>query len=555
MNFEPKKISIITATILSCATYAQEIKVNTKLTQTNVFISGAQLFHQANVNLPAGTSEIHLEGISPSIQAGSIQAGGKGDFIIMDVGHFVYFPEPETKPENSASNAKTKREIKSLEDSLSHLQFELDMLTDRRNVLQSEKRIIDGNKLYKGEGKSDSLALFTAAMEFYRKKMNEINAELIKIKRDEQKLVQKRDLQTQRLDELRNFLNQHPSDKPIIPLHKIRMVVMAEQPVQAMLLVNYFITEAGWTPQYDIRAVNTDSPVKLHYKAMLHQNSGLDWNNVKLSLSTSNPRQSNHKPVLIPQYLSFQQLIRTQSVDYMNRPAVAKAEDRNTKAKEELDYDAVFSDQFTELKENISNFQYDIKLPYKIPSDGKSHAISILQKEVSSSFDYVVVPKLDNDAFITASVSGWEDLNLISGKANIYFENMYVGETFINSQQTGDTLSIVLGREQSIQVSKKRIKSNEKERFINNEKVLTYQYEITVKNNKNTNLRLKVEDNIPVSNHQQIKVELMENGKAQVEPNTGMMLWDLKLKPKEQKVLKYTYVIRHDRDKLLSNLP
>lgn len=174
---------------------------------------------------------------------------------------------------------------------------------------------------------------------------------------------------------------------------------------------------------------------------------------------------------------------------------------------------------------------------------------------MSSAFDYIVEPKLDTDAFITASVSGWEDLNLISGKANIYFKNMYVGETFINSQQTGDTLSIVLGREQSIQMNKKRVKSNEKERYINNEKVLTYQYEITVKNNKNTNLRLKVEDNIPVSNHQPIKVELMENGKAQVEPNTGMMLWDLKLKPKEQKVLKYTYMIRHDRDKPISNLP
>lgn len=177
--------------------------------------------------------------------------------------------------------------------------------------------------------------------------MNEINAELIKIKLDEQKLTQKRDIQTQRLDELRNFLNQHPTDKPFIPLHKIRMVVITEQPVQATLLVNYFISDAGWVPQYDIRAVNTESPVKLHYKAMLYQNSGLDWNSVKLSLSTSNPRQSNHKPVLVPQYLSFQQLIRTQSADYMNRPAAAKAEDRNAKAKEESDYDAVFSDQFT----------------------------------------------------------------------------------------------------------------------------------------------------------------------------------------------------------------
>src|SRR5690606_30766524 len=109
--------------------------------------------------------------------------------------------------------------------------------------------------------------------------------------------------------------------------------------------------------------------------------------------------------------------------------------------------EARFSDEFTEMKENLINHQYEIKLPYKIPSDEKSHVITILQKEIKADYEYVVVPKLDTDAFITARINEWEDLNLLSGKANIYFENMYVGETFINSDNTSDTLEIVLGRD------------------------------------------------------------------------------------------------------------
>jgi uncharacterized protein (TIGR02231 family) len=220
-----------------------------------------------------------------------------------------------------------------------------------------------------------------------------------------------------------------------------------------------------------------------------------------------------------------------------------------------MDKDALHAQQFTELKENLSNYQYEIKLPYRIPSDGKVHAISIMQKEINSVYEYVVVPKVDAEVFITARISGWEDLNLLPGNANIYFENMYVGETFINGGGTADTLAVVLGRDQNIQVSRKKIKSQEKERFINNEKVLSYQYEISLKNGKNNHIRLLVEDQFPVSNDQQIKVELIDNGKAEIDANTGFMRWDLKLKPKESKLLKYTYMIRYDRSKNLSYLP
>lgn len=556
-----KQLIVAGALLLSnIFSFAAEKNVNSKITQANVFLNGAQLFHSANVQLPAGNTTVYIEGISPFLNPQSIQAGGKGDFIILDVEHYIHYPEPVNEEENSLP-IHIKREIKLLEDSLLNLSYDIEMLSDKKNLLLTEKNIINNNKLYKGEGKSDSLQLFASAIEFYHKKLNEINSELLKLKKEENQLQEKKNKQQNRLYELKNYSNtQQKKYNSNQPVHKIKVNVMAEAPVAATILINYFISNAGWNPHYDIRAINTESPVKLTYKAQVYQQSGLDWNGIKLVLSTSNPQKNNNKPNLNPWYLSFYNPNRYYNYDKRGKvaeqaPTTAVREEQSKTKDDYSGMDALTLADYTSEKEALVNIQYDVKIPCSIPADGKQHSITVLQKEINTSYEYRAVPKLDADAFIMARITGWDDLNLMSAKANIYFENMYVGETFINADETKDTLDIALGRDNSIQISRKRLKNFEKEKFLNDQKVLTYAYEITVRNGKNSNIRLVVEDQIPISNNQQIKVELTDNGKAEVNEHTGMLTWDLKLKAKENKTIKYSFEIKHDKDKQLSMLP
>ncbi|MFN4234424.1 MAG: DUF4139 domain-containing protein [Bacteroidia bacterium] len=559
---KPIKQIIVAGTLLlsSMFSIAAEKNVNSKITQANVFLNGAQLFHSANVQLPAGNTTVYIEGISPYLNPQSLQAGGKGDFIILDVEHYIHYPEPVNEEENSLP-IHIKREIKLLEDSILNLSYDIELLSDKKNLLLTEKNIINNNKLYKGEGKSDSLQLFASAIEFYHKKLNEINNELLKLKKEENQLQEKKNRQQNRLYELKNYSNtQQKKSNSNQPVHKIKVNVMADAPVTATILLNYFISNAGWNPHYDIRATNTENPVKLTYKAQVYQQSGLDWNGIKLVLSTSNPQKNNHKPNLNPWYLSFYNPNRYYNYDKRGKVAeqIPTTVAREEQSKSEDDYssmDALTIADYTSVKEALVNIQYDVKIPCSIPADGKQHSITVLQKEINTSYEYRAVPKLDSDAFIMARITGWDDLNLMSAKANIYFENMYVGETFINADETKDTLDIALGRDNSIQISRKRLKNFEKEKFLNDQKVLTYAYEITVRNGKNSNIRLVVEDQIPISNNQQIKVELTDNGKAEVNEHTGMLTWDLKLKAKENKTIKYSFEIKHDKDKQLSILP
>jgi len=536
--------------------YAQDINITGKLTQANVFIQGAQLFHSAPVKIPAGTHVINLEGISPFIIANSIQAGGKGDFLIIDVAHFIKYPEPEKNVDAQNLPLHIKKEIKQLTDSLEMMKFDFDIIQEKRNLLLAQKNIMNGNKLYKGEGKSDSLTLFMAAMEFYNKKMSDLNTELIKLKKEEFRLNEKKAKQEARLFDLNNYSVNQPKTplKSNDPVHMIKLTVMAETPIIGSVQVNYFINNASWIPEYDLRAINTESPVKLTYKAQIQQSSGLDWNDIKLILSTSNPQKGNHKPVLNPWYLSFYNPYQYKSLDSRApMQQAAKLEERKSRVDDQFDADIMAN--HSELIENLVNFQYEIKVPYKINSDGKTHAIMIMQKEVSTQYDYVVVPKIDTDAFIMARISGWENLNLMSGKANIYFENMYVGETYLNAQITSDTLSVALGRDNNVQVQRKKLKTNEREKFLNNEKITNYAYEIVVKNAKSNPIKITIEDQIPISNNQQIKVDLVDAGKADVNLENGMMTWKISLKPKESKTYKYAFNIRHDKDKQISQLP
>lgn len=83
------------------------------------------------------------------------------------------------------------------------------------------------------------------------------------------------------------------------------MKVSAKQPTQTQLLVKYFVKNAKWFPSYDIRAKDVQSPVSVTYKANISQQSGEDWENVELTISSGNPMQSGERPLIQPWILGF----------------------------------------------------------------------------------------------------------------------------------------------------------------------------------------------------------------------------------------------------------
>ena len=142
-----------------------------------------------------------------------------------------------------------------------------------------------------------------------------------------------------------------------------------------------------------------------------------------------------------------------------------------------------------------------------------------------------------------------ESLNLLPGEANIIFEGTYVGKTFIDPSATTDTLNLTLGRDKRVVVKKEKLVDFCSVKFLGSNKVQKLYYELTVKNNKKDTVKMLLKDQYPLSTLKDIEVELLEDGGATVNPETGVMTWKLEIAPGEARKLRFGYSVKYPRDK------
>jgi len=334
--------------------------------------------------------------------------------------------------------------------------------------------------------------------------------------------------------------------------------VSAKERTPAKFNISYFVGSAGWAPSYDLRAADTKSPVKLDYKANVYQNTGVDWDNVKITLATANPTQSGTKPKLNTWVLKFSQPRTAYRVSQTTR---AKAYAPQAMAAEVLAYeapliekDALTSADFTQVTESQINTEFKITLPHSIPADGKKHMVEIQNYKLPAKFSHFSVPKLDRDAFLLAKVTGWEDYNLLSGEASIFYAGTYVGKSYINARSTNDTLDLSFGRDKSIVITREKLKDFSSKKFIGTNKKETFAYEISLRNTKKDAVEVVIRDQVPISSDKEITVELLESSDAEYNEETGKLTWRVKLSPSETKKLRLMFSVKYPKNKTVQNL-
>ena len=199
------------------------------------------------------------------------------------------------------------------------------------------------------------------------------------------------------------------------------------------------------------------------------------------------------------------------------------------------------------LRTEVANLEYVIEIPYSIPSDGQDYTLRIKESGVPVEYVHHAIPKLGNDVFLMAELTDWSDLNLLSGKSGIYYQGTYVGESYIDAEESSDTLRISLGRDKSVTISREGDKEKfDKKTFGNNIREVSG-WKITVRNNKNTIVRLIVEDQYPVSERKSIQVEQLGAPDAKVENTTGRLTWKFELQPGEKKELNFSYSVKYPK--------
>ncbi len=205
-----------------------------------------------------------------------------------------------------------------------------------------------------------------------------------------------------------------------------------------------------------------------------------------------------------------------------------------------------------EAEEQPTNITFNIKNDYSVKSDGKNLSVDIANYEVNTAYEYYVVPKLNQNVYLLANVTGFENFNLITGEASVFYDGTYIGKTLINPGSTKDTLNISLGIDNNIIALREKEKNFKEVRFLGANKSETKSFVINLKNRKPTPVNLVVEDHLPVSTNSNIVVEKQEISNADYNEQTGKLIWKMTLKPGAEEKLYLKYLVKSPRNSELN---
>lgn len=528
-----KKLSIFISLIfLSNIFFAEEIIVKPELQKVKVFLHSAEINQSAKVKIEKGLNEIVLTGIANNIDRNSINVSGKGDGVIISVlQRFDYLRPKEQNPE-----------IKILQDSLEVMNKKLSINNNEEEVLKYELDFLMANKSIKNEKTGISIQELQKMSEFFKKKITDIKNQVLENSLTSKRITKKIENLKKQLDELNNQSNK--------PTNEIVVTISSNKVGNFSIDLSYLLYDAGWNPNYNIYVENIQSNAKLNYIANVWQNSGFDWKNVEIILSTRNPNKNNTKPELIPWYLNFYNPILSREL----KSGMYKAVTMDASVQNVVEPQAQTMADYFEVNETQLALEFFPTMKYDIPSDNKPHSISLKDSELKSTYQYYAVPKFDSNAFLVMKLNQWSELNLLPGEANIFFENSFVGKTFLNPQTNKDSLFISLGRDESIIVSRNQLKDFSEDKFLSSDVERTFSYEIKIKNIKKNAINLIVEEQFPISQQEDIKVNLKETNGALIDNEIGSLKWNVTINSNESISKRFSFSVRYPKDKKIQGL-
>ena len=534
--------------------FAQKpIYTKAKVTAVKVYRNSAELQNTVSFSVPSGISEIVIGNISEEINEKTIQIGVNSKNISILSSQFTDDYSTDFKMDTTNPQIKKVNDsIKIVENLISKNQIELDANKKAVELLDKNQTVLVGSN-------SSNVAQLTQLTEFYTNKRIELENKLVSLKTKGDDLSKKlsrlkSSLKTKEQKEAEEF-----ADGVIV------LKLMSPTAGNIKLNINYLTDNVSWKPYYEIKAEKISAPLDVTFKAIVKQNTGLDWKGVKLTLINGNSSRNNYAPTVSPWFIYARspKEREIQREEISGKSAVMRA--RKTVSVDAAEYDvsnalegraegvAVGYAGFN-VNANELNTSYDIDIPYDILSNNEDHLISLYQQKIPADYQYFTAPNYNREAYLLAKIKDFSKYNLVSAPASVIFENMYIGETRISPDQTNNEMNITLGNDPKISIRREEVQDKSGEKFLSSyrEKVITY--DLVIKNNKKEQISIEVKDRFPLSNNEAVKIELLDKSGAAKDDEKGFLTWNIKLSPSETKKLRVSYKVRYPKDYTINGL-
>ncbi len=530
-----KKVFALSVILFILITTALAKEYSSDIKAVTLYQSRAKITREASLTVSPGTNEIVLGRLTSTLQQSSLQVEIEGRAILLSA----------TTRINYLSEQKVTQQIKVLQDSLELINNKINWLQNQKTVYQGEERLILENQQLGSEQEGMRIDDLKQLTSFYRERLMEVKKYILDITKNTTKLNTQKNSIQQQLNELNASKN--------IPTGEVLLTISANSSVRIKIHFSYIATNASWTPVYDIRSESSDDPVKIVYKANVKQNTSLDWKEIQLNISTGTPATNNNRPILYPWFIDFYSPQLKNTAAKRKSAAAPQMQEVYAADKEMyIEEERPAPEYSVSVSSNQMTSEYKIETPQTIPSDGKSHLVCMKEYELQAKYAYHTVPKLNDGAFLLAKIVDYGQYNLLPGKANLFFEGMYVGESSINPHTTSDTLLISLGRDNKINVKRNQLKDFSKKQVVGGNIKVEKGYEILVRNNNTFPVSLEVLDQVPISKKKEIEVTLEEKDGAIYLEDSGKLKWNLKLTPGETKTIRFVFSVKYPKGK---NIP
>lgn len=546
--------------------YSQQVKkqiVKSNIDEVNLYLTAGELIHKQDVKLSKGRNRVVFTGISAYANPHSIQFNGSGDYKLVSVSTEMDFLAAE----------QFNPRISDLNDSLEVMKFALQDTDDELGAYYAEQAILNTNRNIGGKNESLTVAQIKATADFYRERTLSTNRKISALKKRKIKINGLIEDTRYQLVELNYNENQRSN--------QVVVLVDAATDLTSSTVLKYLVSDCGWAATYDLSAIDIDQKINLKYKAQVYNNTGNDWSNVALTLSTGDPKLSAAHPELATWYLSASVLRRisnksneyitpqANNLDYRSGAvssmniANQRAYDNYVLDKKEVKRSGSFqigrnddkngtSVQMKTIEISELAAEFTIKNKFSCPSDAKPYIVDVKEMNLDATFSHITVPKLDRAAFLMANIVGWQELDLIPGPTNVYFGGTYVGVSRIDTRNVSDTLSLSFGRDNQVVVLRKLKSEMSTKKVVGSTKRDSYMYELIIRNNRNVPINITVHDQIPISTSSDITITDDELSGGMKSAITGEVTWKLRVAPSDLANKEIGYTVKYPKNEHVS---
>lgn len=532
--------------LLAAAGEIPRMTVSPRITSVTVYPDRAMTRRTATVELKQGNYLLVISSLPVLMQDDSIRVDGQGSAVATITGMEIRRSFLDETPEKRA---------RELEEEINKLQRILAGLDARKGGLTAQKGFIDSIRLAWGDRISKELALgkpttaeLNEALTFIGNGITATEEKSLDLETEKAKIKVKIDALTNELEAGRGTARKESKT--------VEVTVEVSRAGSLTLELSGVVSHAGWEPAYDARLADDAKSVELAFKGQVRQQTGEDWNNVVLFLSTARPAIGGFPPSLYPWRLSFYRPTSIYPTAAMAAPAYrTKAQVlKEERADEAPEPEGQVQHLTADVDQEQTSILFQIRRRVDIPSDGASHGTAVAIENLPVQVDYLSIPKLNPYAYLRAQIVNGTAYPLLPGKVSIFTGGNFIGSGHLRKVAAGEKFELFFGVDDQVSIKRDELKRH-KEAGLFGKNRQTYGYRIEVVNYRKEATTIVISDQLPLPGDEEIKVTLEEPSiKPEEAKEDGTLVWKLPVNPGEKRQITFNIQVEYPKDREVNGL-